>query len=183
MTLSKSESALLSVSRRQNSGWRLKTSVITGVWKDAHLFVKTWCTCKQIDFEYPSPSLAWRGPYISRERSVQDPWLELKVQRVGVPDGVVPLHYVCEAVRLGDGERDFCPLHHTHGVEVAGVHVVEVRVGVLCCLCVRNELIYHLSTHVVCPHTGTMYFWVYFVHHRQRSSHITRKLDGMITVW
>ena len=46
MTLSKSASAPLSVTRRQNSGWSLKAAVIMGAWKAAHLLAKTLCICE-----------------------------------------------------------------------------------------------------------------------------------------
>ena len=46
MTLSKSASVPLSVSRQQNSGWSMKSVVIIGAWKAAHLFAKTWCICE-----------------------------------------------------------------------------------------------------------------------------------------
>ena len=65
MTLSKSVSVPLSMSRRQNSGWSLKASVIMGAWKAAHIWAKKlvhlwtwqehthykssdkWCFCQQ----------------------------------------------------------------------------------------------------------------------------------------
>ena len=71
ITLSKSGSVPLSVSRPQNTGWRLKTVVIIirGVWKTDHLFVKTlsiraffpklYRSCAQDRQITHSPMISW----------------------------------------------------------------------------------------------------------------------------